>query len=181
MMGMPLVAAAELYRYDDENGKRHIANNLNDVPPQFREAAIADLKARGDGETLSILEGTDAKVPTPPATAPNATNGSETGLIGGHDQDWWQAQMLERQAQVDDLQGQVDALKEGPTKFSAEIAGKPRPEGGPEREMAQDDKFATQDGPSLGKLESQLAEAESALEQFKEQARQMSVPPGWLR
>ncbi len=72
MLAMPLIAEAELYRYDDENGSRHVANSLNDVPEQYREAAIADLKARsGEGGNMNIVGGLDKMPPAPPTEVPS--------------------------------------------------------------------------------------------------------------
>jgi hypothetical protein len=72
--GFSSVASAELYRYDDENGERHIANSLNDVPEQFRDAAIADVKARTDqGGNVNMVDGLDDEKPAPIAPTPVET------------------------------------------------------------------------------------------------------------
>jgi type IV secretory pathway VirB10-like protein len=56
-------ASAEIYRWVDEKGEMHIVSELHQVPPQYREAAIADTK-RGRG-TLNIIEGPGAEPPPP--------------------------------------------------------------------------------------------------------------------
>jgi hypothetical protein len=183
MLGMPMLATAELYRYDDENGKRHVANDLNDVPVQFREAAIADLKARGNGDTLNIIEGDDSKAPSK-ATPSAPSSLSDPALIGGYDRYWWKSQMQEKQGRVDELQKQLEIKKDGRQEFSDEITGNAGPDA-PKVDDSDGRSFGRaglrDDDMTVGKLEELLAEAEKDLDEFKERARQTSVPPGWLR
>jgi hypothetical protein len=57
------VASAQIYRWVDEKDEMHVVSELHDVPPQYREAAIANAK-RGRG-TLNIIEGPGGEPPPP--------------------------------------------------------------------------------------------------------------------
>ncbi len=186
MLGMPMIASAELYRYDDENGKRHVANDINDVPVQFREAALADLKARGNGDTLTITDGDDSKLPSKATpSAPAATTLTEDpARIGGYDRYWWKEQMEKKQGRVDEVQQALDIKKSGRQKVSDDISGKAGP-GGPKVDDSDSRGFGRaglrDEDMTVDKLEVLLAEAEGDLDEFKQRARQENVPPGWLR
>ncbi len=194
---MPLIASAEIYRYDDKDGHRHVVGSLGQVPAEFREAAIADAQARSGG-TVNVIEGMDSSGSAPPAavvaeptrSSPAAASATEPTSLGGHDRYWWQSQMQEKQQWIEDLRGQIEFAKEEEENFSDQIYRKPgaggrdtsrfggRNVGRTAMLSAADD---NEEEPSVEQLEGELAEAESDLEQLEDRARRAGVPPGWLR
>jgi len=194
---MPLIASAEIYRYDDKDGHRHAVGSLGQVPPEFREAAIADAQTRSGG-TVNVIEVMDSSGSAPPAavvaeptrSSPAAASATEPTSLGGHDRYWWQSQMQEKQQWIEDLRGQIEFAKEEEENFSDQIYRKPgaggrdtsrfggRNVGRAALLSAADDH---EEEPSVEQLEGELAEAESDLEQLEDRARRAGVPPGWLR
>jgi hypothetical protein len=70
------MASAEIYRWVDEEGEMHLVSELADVPPEHREAAIANSK-RGGG-TVNIIEGLDDAPPPAKIAAPEPSETAET-------------------------------------------------------------------------------------------------------
>lgn len=182
-MTLPLAADAEIFRYDDENGNRHLVNSINDVPEEYRKQALSDFEGRKGGGEANLVEGMDTEIPAAASNVAPAAS-SDPSHIGGYDRYWWQAQMEKKQERVDDLQGQLDKKNAGRQKTSDSITGN----SGPAREK---DDTATgrqwggaglrDNNMTVDKIEGLLAEAHTDLDKFKKRARQEGVPPGWLR
>jgi hypothetical protein len=100
------LAGAEIYRWVDESGQTHLVSDLSKVPPEHREAAIADSKRTGG--TVNIIEGIDdaaatpkAIPPPPPESAPppmppEAEEVGDASGDGGYYEDGWRERHRER-------------------------------------------------------------------------------------
>jgi hypothetical protein len=193
LVAIPFVADAELYRYDDENGQRHVVDDINLIPAQFRDAALTDAEARKNKD-VNIIDGIDTTLPPgSTAGAAGATSTSSHGgsnLIDGHDQAWWQATVQNRQGRIDELQNQIDEANKKEYEFSRlpenSKGGEGRERGSSlgKKSILSDESGKEINDDSLTSSEwrqKQLDEAEAEMEEFKESARRKGVPPGWLR
>lgn len=64
---LPGTLGAEIYRWQDERGRWHFAQDLNQVPPAHRAAAKAGVRREGEGPEIQRFQ------PAPPAAAPSRT------------------------------------------------------------------------------------------------------------
>jgi hypothetical protein len=186
-------ASAEIYRWVDESGHRHLTNELYEVPAQYREAALADLQREG-GSLNVIHEGSAAPAKSarsgassPPAAAP--AGGAET--FEGHDEGWWRSQAmgLERSAEVSradyeaaveqaDDEVEVGRIPGTGTRNAVNSRRRIHRNRAP-RLAAMDSEDS--DDLTLEELERRADASDRELEDFHEQARRAGVPPGWLR
>ena len=189
--------SAEIYRYMDEQGQMHAVADLDSVPAQYRQAALEDAQARSGGSLNIVGDANEdppaAQVPAPgPAKSPGAPGSPAASEIGGHDQSWWRSQARDREDKLRELKAELELAREDEAEYSDQIyrrpgtAGPGKPGPGPRRHRGQgraavlsaaDDTYV----PSIEQLEQGVAEAESALEIFHDEARHLGVPPGWLR
>lgn len=190
MMTAPLVASADIYRYEDENGHRHAVGSLSQVPPKFRDAAISDLRERKSHGSVSRVtnDGSAPAAPRATSTAASAGTAAETDRIGGHDRYWWQSQMHSSQQRIAELKREIEIAKAEENDYTDKVLRKPGKGGaghparpGNRRRAAVLSSGSYEDEPSVEELEAQLVTHERDLDQFETHARQSSVPPGWLR
>ena len=194
-------AAADIYRYVDRSGKMHGVGDLSQVPPEFREAAKADLASRKSrhGGSLNVLEGHGAQTAAPPSSPaqsrPHASNPAMSGAgderIGGHEQGWWRAQAYERRKTIAVLEKQHETTlaeekdwsgkaygRPGPGKQTP--GGRPRP-GGSRGGAAAIASALSDDEPTSEEIAVAIEQAKADFEDFMDFARRSGVPSGWLR
>ena len=159
---------SEIYRWTDQEGQRHLTNDLNEIPPSYREKAIKDLeqrKANPQGE-MSIIK--DTPIITPKE---NSTEKPNSGIdrLGVNSKEYW----VNRVSQTKEkLQKAKDDLAEVNRKQIRNIEL-----GGPGIQKNQQD---------LASQEKHLNKVISALENelnedIPNEAREAGIPPGWLR
>jgi hypothetical protein len=66
------MASAEIYHWVDSTGDTHFVGNLDEVPDEYRDAAIANSKAAPEGGAVDIIPGIDKLQPAAMA-APSPT------------------------------------------------------------------------------------------------------------
>jgi aspartyl protease family protein len=78
----PPNAAAEIFRWRDEQGRLHFSQDLNQVPPQHRAAAAAGASEAGSGREIQRYESPPA-APRPDASkrSHSASQRAEGGLV----------------------------------------------------------------------------------------------------
>jgi len=174
-------ASSEIYRYRDAEGEIHAVSDIDMVPPEYREAAVADARNRSGG-SLNIVE-TEA-VPAPaPAGSPAAAAPSQPT----QSEDWWRSRAIEKRRAVEDAKAALDSSEEAEqdditsdTLHPVHTAGK---QGGAHRPGRRGSVYYDDDDdePSIEDLQASLDRAERDLSDFSERARKAGVPPGWLR
>jgi hypothetical protein len=197
-------AAADIYRWDDENGARQATNHLEDVPKKYREAAIADLERRkATNNRINIIE-PDAKgtASTPrnagaPAAAPaSPQRPSANPMPGGQSEMWWRQTALQLERNVNAAKSALSKAQSshkedaGVTIVGRGRGGRGPGAGGPGRPGARA-RLGNNDSSSdyteysherdLDELEVAVEDAERAYNDFHDQARRADVPNGWLR
>lgn len=175
-------ASSEIYRWVDESGHQHLTNQLSEVPPEYRDQALADAQSRKGGGSVSHFDEDDAALSSstaPEEPIPAAANGSVTR--GGHDEDWWRAQSMERQRQIEQAESALEIAREEEENTS-DIYFAPGAKRGPRRPArAAALSGDYEDEPTIAELEAELGRARRDFESFEDRARRADVPPGWLR
>lgn len=187
-------ASANIYRWDDENGNRHLVNDINEVPAQYREAALADYAERtATNDRVNYVDTPDHDPTGMPAAAQTSPQPSANPMPGGQSEMWWRqnAMQLER-----NLNAAKSALAKAQTSHEEDdgvtVVGRGRRGGAaghgggrhPRRRIGGDsssDYTEYSYETDLDQLEVEVEDAERAYQDFHDQARRASVPMGWLR
>jgi hypothetical protein len=186
------VASAEIYRWTDESGNRHLTNELSEVPPQFRDAAIADLNREGGSLNVIGDGGSTSTAAAQPQAAAPAAGAEQESAPGGHDESWWRSQAMELERNAEAAQEQYEAAAEqaedevtvgripgsgvrGPDNSRRRVHRNRAPR---VAALSDDDGY---EEPSVDALEQRMNQSQRELEDFHDQARRAGVPPGWLR
>jgi hypothetical protein len=197
---MSTSATADIYRWDDENGSRHLVNDINEVPAKYREAALADYAKRtATNNRVNVIGDSgdsDAKGASAPQGAPAAAQASPQPMAnpmpGGQSEMWWRqnAMQLER-----NVRAAKSALEKAQTRHDDDddgvtVVGRGRrggvgrgPGRHPGRRGGSDSSDYTEYSreTDLDELEVAVDDAERAYQDFHDQARRADVPMGWLR
>jgi hypothetical protein len=195
-------AAADIYRWDDEKGSRHLVNDINDVPPEYREAAFADqAERRATNGRVNIVDDSDAAKASPgpsraevPAAAQAPSQPAANPMPGGQSEMWWRQTALQLERNVSSAKS---ALSKGQTSHdeddSVTVGGRGRrgpgtgPSPGGRRHprgragSGSDDYTDYSRETDLDSLEVAVEDAERAYADFHDEARRADVPAGWLR
>ncbi len=194
-------ASANIYRWDDENGHRHLVNDIYDVPAQFREAALADYAERtATNDRVNFVDAPDhgATGASPnrtgmPAAAQNSFRPTANPMPGGQSEMWWRqnAMQLERnirsaksalakaQSRHDDDDG-ITVVGRGRRGGAADRGGRRHPGRRIGGNSSSDYTEYSQET-DLDQLEVEVEDAERSYQDFRDQARRAEVPMGWLR
>lgn len=207
---MSSTAAAEIYRWDDEKGVRHLVNDINDVPARYREVALSDDAARRAtnnqvnimdsprrADTAGAAEGAASRgVPAAASAAPRPATNS---MPGGQSEMWWRQTALQLQRNVTSARNALSAAQDRDDDDSVTISGRGRRDRGSARSgggraraggrhprgriggSGSSDYTEYSYERDLDELEVAVADAERAYQDFHNQARRAEVPPGWLR
>jgi len=196
-------AAAEIYRWDDEDGNRHLTNDLNEVPAQYRDQALADDAGRkATNSRINIIDAEPAAgnsggaegiaprgAPAPAAAAVQQQNANP--MPGGQSEMWWRQTALQLQRNVaaaqnaldnaQDRRGDDDSVSINRRRGSGRGRGPGRRGrvGGGGSDSSDYTEYSYER--DLDELEVAVADAERAYQDFHDQARRAEVPKGWLR
>jgi hypothetical protein len=199
-------ATAEIYRWDDENGDRHLVGDINEVPEHFREAALADNAQRNSkNHQINIIDAKKAPSDTgqrqrgPAAASASPPQQAANPMPGGQPEMWWRqtALQLERNisaaksalsraqaAQEDDdnvtISGRGARARSGNTAGRGSRGRAPRGRAGSNNSSSSDyTEYSEQQ--DVDQLEVAVEDAEREYDDFHDQARRAEVPNGWLR
>ena len=176
-------AWSELYRWTDESGERHVTNESWRIPEQYREAALADVKAREGGGSLNHGDESHNASPSAPARASHPASAADTpGVIGGKSEDGWRSQSLAMQRKIEDAEAALETATEEEEDEAGDVyfaPGAGRKARRPMRAAALSGDY--EEDPTVEQLEAEVERAKSEFEAFEDRARRAGVPPGWLR
>ena len=162
-------AVARLWEWTDGAGRAHKSRTLNEVPEEFRASAIeiqveslpspAAPGATGTHQVErapSRAAGGEATAESAPAENPNTDR-------DGHDQAWWQSQVVETRRTIHELEAKLEHLK-AESRYNAVIRK--------ERDARHE----------LAKVNEDLEKARKRLtEELPRQAAEAGAPAHWLR
>jgi hypothetical protein len=200
-------AAAEIFRWDDEDGNRHLTNDINQVPAQYRDQALADDAGRkATNARINMIDappsagdsgGADGTAPRGvPAAASTSPQQNANPMPGGQSEMWWRQTSLQLQRNVaaaknalaaaEDRGDDSNSVTVGRRRGSAGRGGSPSRAGGRRhrgRTGGSDSGDYTEYSyeRDLDELEVAVGDAERAYRDFHDQARRAEVPHGWLR
>jgi hypothetical protein len=177
LLGLAAPAAAEIYRWTDEQGNEHFSSNAHDVPPEHRTQAREAGSAAGGH--VNRFESSGAPPParslsTTPRTVRPAKlppPGSARGTTEGTGRTNWQSQAQDLELAIQRAEERLDECEK--------------------RRMPDLDNLRVgrnvHRNRSLGGLgdcdpeRQRVEEAEQRLADFEDRAREAGVPPGWIR
>jgi len=200
---MSSAATADIYRWDDESGNRHLVNDINEVPAEYREAAIADYEKRtakhGAGVNVIGDPGhSSAKSAPPRSAAPPAAQGAAQAapnpMPGGQPEMWWRQNAMKLDRNLRAAESALEKARASEDDDSVTIGrgrrGARAGTGGRGHGRHRAPRVAG-DGSNdyteysaesdINAFEVSVEDAERAKEDFHNQARRAGVPQGWLR
>ena len=172
-------ASGEIYRYVDAEGGYHAVSDLTKVPPEHRNAALANVARRRGGDSVHVVDFADPPAPetqSPASAAPSSAAQSE---------DWWRSSSFELQRAVREARSKLLAAQ---TTAEEDVdSDRLQPPRGARRDRhsgrlgphdSVDD--GTDDPPGIEELQRRLANTDRELTDFYERARMAGISPGWL-
>jgi len=192
-------ATAEIYRYVDADGEMNVVNDIERVPAEYREAALADAAERSGG-SMNVVSGSEGGMPAgaaaPAPDAPDASGATAQSItIGGHDELWWKQESRKRADHISALEVDLLAASGDEVNLSEQLYSQPGHDGGPGPDKAPGNDRGNDRGKAavlsaanddeadltVDQIRGLLEQANSDYEQFQADARHAGVPPGWLR
>ena len=173
-------ASGEIYRYVDAEGGHHAVSDLTMVPPEHRNAALADVERRRGGGSVNIVDTEGLPAPETQRSASVAPSSA------AQSEDWWRSSSFEFRRAVREAQSELAAAQNAAedditsdTLHPLRGARRNRHPGrrGPHYFFEGEN----DDPPSIEELGRKLANTNRKLANFNERARKAGIPPGWLR
>ena len=171
--------ADEVYRWVDEQGRIHFSST---PPPRGARKWEAENKrdrinVMSPESNAPPAQRKSAAPPTPPPAnslsgwgmrAPQPRAPSAQQLPGGKSEAGWRLEANRLRGEVERLEAELEKTDAGGDFYEARYRDGIR--------------VGSEDKPRrLARLERQLEEAEDRFDSFEERARELEVPPGWLR
>jgi hypothetical protein len=183
ILGLPVKAGSEVYRWTDERGVEHFATSVEKVP--FEQRAAAKDRARQPGGTVNHFSAPDraeedlsappargsASGPWPAARAPEA--GSDDRYGGRPEADW----RRDYQRLADEIEG-LEAQAKDCEGIHHPRAPNPWTGRGMKRQHFDRREARAE---ACDTVRSQLAARQRQLEGFRQRAHRAGVPPGVVR
>jgi hypothetical protein len=155
-------AWADFYRYVDKEGKESFANDLNQVPQEYRSSAT---EVKPDESRVSVGR-------EPERTGKSRATVSEHKDKYGKGEEYWHKKAVNLRLKLRDQQGEYDTV----VKQLDDQDQKPKKIGGRKKKSR-----SSLEKKKL-KLEKDMAKTQRALEvDLPEEARKADAYPGWIR
>lgn len=118
-VGLAAPARAGLWEWADGAGRPHKSRSLDEVPEEFRSTAVEvpDSSAKPAAEASSPqakgAERTPARARGTAGESPDASSAVDKPATDrdGHDQAWWQSQVVETRRTINELEAKIEHLK----------------------------------------------------------------------
>jgi len=170
--------ADEVYRWVDEQGRVHFSST---PPPRGAKKWEAEKKrdkinVMGPQSNAPPVQRQSAAPPTRPTAnslsgwgmrAPKPASGAQK-LPGGKSEDAWRLEANKLRGEVERLESELEKTDDGGEFYEARYRDGIR--------VGSENKSSR-----MARLERQLEEAQDRFDTFEDRARELDVPPGWLR
>ena len=159
---------ADIYRWTDKNGQRHLTNDLGEIPFPYRKQAIEDLEERRatpEG-SLSFIQDTPVDESV---SSPDENEIPTDERPGMNSEAYWKNRVGETKAKL--LKAQTELAEVNRKQIQNLELRLPDMQQNLQDLAAQEKKLRAQ----ISYLEDEL------YEDIPNEARQAGIPPGWLR